>query len=70
MELNLSGEQRARLELISLYSGKSPAQMLVDAATFLVERDAGLLDALEPACSQRFIAEEELDARFAQMLRR
>ncbi len=70
MDLDLNGEQRSQLELISLYAGKPPAQVLVDAATFLVERDAGLLDSVVPCGPQTFIADDELDARFAQMLRR
>jgi hypothetical protein len=40
MDLNLDGEQKAQLELIALHVGKPPAQVLMDAAVFLLSRDA------------------------------
>jgi hypothetical protein len=74
MHLDLDREQRARLELIALHVGKQPAQVLIEAASFLLERDVQYWQSLRPAgppvgC-QTFLESDQLDARFAQMLRR
>ena len=47
MNVDLNYEQRARLELIAVYSGKSPAQVLIDAAQFLLNCEA---DYYPPCC--------------------
>ncbi len=74
MDFNLDVEQRAQLEMIALHVGKPPAQVLMDAALFLLSRDARFLESLEadgpPELSQTFLNEGELNARFKRMLRR
>lgn len=68
MELKLNYEQTARLELIALHSGKSTAQTLIDAAQYLLDRDAA--DSPEPrlAETQKFLSEEELATRLSNLL--
>jgi hypothetical protein len=74
MELNLDGDQKAQLEMIALHVGKPPAQVLMDAALFLLSRDGSFLESLEadgpPELSQTFLNDCELDARFTRILRR
>lgn len=77
MDVNLDREQRAQLELISMHVGKLPAQVLLDAALFLLSRDLQSLDLVKSVASdasadggQNFLNGHELDARFTQMLRR
>jgi hypothetical protein len=74
MELNLDGEQKAQLEMIALHVGKPPAQVLMDAALFLLSRDGRFLESLEadgpPELSQTFLNDGELNARFTRILRR
>lgn len=70
MNVELSYEQRARVELISIHTGKPPAQVLVDAAQFLFNCDADYFPPWRPAPTQQFLPEEELEARFAQILPR
>jgi len=70
VDVDLNFEQRARIELISIHAGKSPAQLLTEAAMFLLDCDAGCCDRCHPAEPQKFLREEELDARFAQLLHR
>jgi hypothetical protein len=68
VDIRLNYEQRARLELLSIHAGKPIAQMLTEAAQLLLDADAedGQPPPGEP---QKFLSEEELDARFAQLLR-
>jgi hypothetical protein len=74
MDVNLDREQRAQLELISMHVGRPPAQVLLDAALFLLSRDLQSLDLVASDASadgsQNFLSRHELDARFTQMLRR
>ena len=74
MDVDLNDEQSAQLELIAIHAGKSPAQVLVDAALSLLRRE---VQDLKPypgdpplARSQDFMNEAELEARFARILRR
>lgn len=67
MELRLNFDQRARLELIAMYAGTSPEQLLLEAAQTVLDRDAA--DAPSPTSAQRFLSEVELDARFERLLR-
>ncbi|HEY4379518.1 MAG TPA: hypothetical protein VGN01_04175 [Acidobacteriaceae bacterium] len=69
MNVNLTKEQRDRVELISIYTGKSPTQVLVDAAQFLFNCDANYFPPFRPAPTQRFLPEDELEARFSRLLR-
>jgi hypothetical protein len=68
VDIQLNYEQRARLELLSIHSGKSIAQMLVEAAQLLLDADAAD-GQRRPGEPQKFLSEAELDARFAQLLR-
>ena len=64
MDIELTSEQRSRLELIAVHAGKSPAQVLLEAAVFLLENDAA--GSPQP---QNFLSEAEMDARFTRILR-
>ena len=70
MHIDLSFEQRARIELLSLYAGKPSSQLLLEAAMHLLDRDAGCCELCRPASPQNFLGDEELEARFAQLLHR
>jgi hypothetical protein len=70
MELDLNYEQRARVELIAIHSGKLPAQVLVDAAQYLLNCDADYYPPSPRARSQQFLSEDALALRFARLLRR
>jgi hypothetical protein len=69
MDVNLTYEQRARIELIAIHSGKSPAQVLVDAAQFLFNCEIDYYPPLPAVRPQQFLPEEELEARLARLLR-
>jgi hypothetical protein len=74
MELNLTSEQSTQLELIAMYAGKTRVEVLTEAALFLLEHDIDSWEWMRQNASLRrgqpFLAKEELDARFAEMLRR
>jgi hypothetical protein len=69
VKVELNYDQRARLELISIQAGKPTGQMLVEAAQFLLDNDAGCCQHCRPAESQMFLGDEELEARFMRLLR-
>ncbi|HEX9202052.1 MAG TPA: hypothetical protein VF865_21020 [Acidobacteriaceae bacterium] len=70
MNVDLDFEQRAWLELISILNGKPTGELLVQAAQFLLDHDAGCCQhCRRPAESQKFLASEELEDRFARLLR-
>ena len=70
MHIHLNFEQRARIELLSLVAGKPSSQLLLEAAMHLLDRDAGCCEHCRPASPQNFLNDEELEARFAQLLHR
>ena len=70
MDVDLNYEQRARIELIAIHTGKSPARVLVDAAQFLFNCEVDYYPPSQPVPSQQFLPEEELEARFSRLLRR
>ncbi len=70
MILDLDFEQLAELELISLHAGKPPAQLLMEAAQLVLNRDAHLYEQARPPQSQRFLPEDQMELRLAQLLRR
>jgi hypothetical protein len=70
VNVDLDFEQLAELELISLHAGKSSAQLLMEAALLVLNRDAHLNDQFHAAESQRFLAEDQMELRLAQLLRR
>jgi hypothetical protein len=68
MELHLNFEQRARVELIAIHSGKPPAQILVDAAQFLLNCETDYFPPSPKPRSQQFLSEDALARRFARLL--
>ena len=73
MEVHLTQEQEAQLTQIALRDGKADAGELVkDAALRLLDEDArfraAVLEGKAYADRGEFIEEEEMDARFEQML--
>jgi hypothetical protein len=71
VNVDLDFEQLAELELISLHAGKSPAQLLMEAAQLVLNRDAHLSDMIHhPSGPQRFLLDEDMELRLAQLLRR
>jgi hypothetical protein len=69
MDVELSNEQRDRVELISIHRGRPSAQVLVEAAEFLLNCEADYFPPWRPAPTQQFLPEEELEARLARILR-
>jgi hypothetical protein len=74
MDMNLTSEERVQLELIALHAGKSTGKVLLEAAEFLLEHDVDSWQYKpqhQPASrNQTFLRDEDLDARFAELLRR
>ena len=70
MNVDLSYEQRARLELISIHTGRPCADVLVDAAQFLLNCDADYYPPYRSAPTQQFLSEQELEARLVSILHR
>jgi len=68
MELRLSYDQRARLELIAINAGATNEELLMDAAELLLDRDASDNPHPPQHSFQRFLSEIELEERFARML--
>ena len=70
MEVDLTYEQRARIELIAIHTGKTPVRVLVDAAQFLFNCEIDYYPPSQPVPSQQFLPEEEMAARLARLLGR
>jgi len=70
VNVELNYEQSARIELLSMVAGKPTSQLLLEAAMLLLDRDAGCCEHCRPAAPQSFLDDEELEARFAQLLHR
>jgi hypothetical protein len=70
MDIELNYEQRARLQLISMYAGKSPARILLEAAEFLLTLDPECFQQSASGEAQKFLSAAELEARIAKILRR
>ncbi len=70
MNVDLTPEQRAQLELIALYAGKSPGEVLLEAAEHLIDRASGVVPLpQEFGGAPPILSREQLEQRFAQMLR-
>jgi predicted transcriptional regulator len=73
MEVRFTTEQEAQLAQIASRSGTDPERLVKDAALRLLEEEARFRDAVREGIAQadrgEFITEEEMDARFEQMLR-
>jgi hypothetical protein len=70
VNIDLSYEQRARLELISIHTGKPPAQVLIDAAQSLFDHELGCSSPLPLTPTQQFVSEAALESRFSRLLGR
>lgn len=69
MELELTPEQRGQIELIALYAGKTPAEVLLEAAEHLIDRATGVTPTPQEFGAPPILSREQLEQRFAQMLR-
>jgi predicted transcriptional regulator len=73
MEIRFTPEQEARLTQMAGAAGVEPAQLLLDAASRLIEDEARFREAVRVGVEQadrgEFIDEEEMDDRVARMLR-
>jgi hypothetical protein len=68
VNVKLTHDQSDRVELVAIHTGKSPGQVLVDAAEFLLNCHADYFPPWEPAPTQQILPEDELEARFARIL--
>ena len=67
MELDLTFEQRAILELLAIHAGLSPTQLLLESVRLILARDA--CDGLNGGSrNQSFLSGPELEARFSRLL--
>lgn len=73
MEVRFTSEQEAQLAQIASRSGTDPERLVKDAALRLLEEEARFRAAVREGIAQadrrEFLEEEEMDARFEQMLR-
>ena len=74
MEVDFTAEQEAQLAQLARHAGKSDAvELLKDAALRILDEDArfraAVLEGKAYADRGEFIEEEEMDARFEEMLR-
>ena len=72
MEVPFTAEQEAQLARMAVKSGTDAAHLVKDAALRLLEEEARFRAAVREGIAQadrgQFIEEEEMDARFEQML--
>ena len=73
MEVHFTPEQEAQLAKIAVTAGTEPEALVRKAALRLVEDDARFRAAVREGIAQadrgEFIEEDEMDARFQEMLR-
>jgi predicted transcriptional regulator len=73
MEVHFTPEQEAQLAQIAATAGTDPEGLVKDAAMRLLQEDARFRAAVREGLAQadrgEFIEEEEMDARFEEMLR-
>ena len=73
MEVDFTAEQEAQLAKIATKSGTNPESLVKDAALRLLQEEARFRSAVREGIAQadrgEFIEEEEMNARFEQMLR-
>jgi predicted transcriptional regulator len=73
MEVEFTPEQESRLGEIANSEGTKPEQLVKDAALRLLDQDArfrtSVREGLAQADGGEFIEEEEMNARFEEMLR-
>jgi predicted transcriptional regulator len=73
MEVHFTPEQEAQLAEVAASKGTDPEALVRDATMRLLQEDANFRAAVREGVAQadrgEFIEEEEMDARFEQMLR-
>lgn len=73
MELHFTPEQEAQLAQLAAKAGTDPAHLVMDATLRRLEADARYRAAVQEGIAQadrgEFIEENEMDARFEEMLR-
>ena len=73
MELHFTPEQQAQLTRFATKAGTDPEHLVMDAALRLLAEDTRFRAAVRGRIAQadrgEFIEEEEMDARFEEMLR-
>jgi len=73
MEVHFTPEQESQLTQIASKEGTDAERLVKDAALRLLEQDARFRAAVQEGIAQadrgEFIEEEEMDVRFAQMMR-
>ena len=73
MEVHFTSEQETRLEQIAAQAGTDAERLVKNADLHLLESDAHYRAAVREGIAQadkgEFIEEEEMDARFEEMLR-
>lgn len=73
MEVNFTPEQEAKLAKIARTMGTAPEALVKNATLRLIEDDAQFRAAIKEGIAQadrgEFVEEEEMDARFEEMLR-
>jgi len=73
MEVHFTPEQEARLAHLATKSGTEPEHLVKDAALRLLQEEAHFRAAVREGIAQadrgEFIEEDEMDARFEEMLR-
>jgi hypothetical protein len=70
VNIDLDYEQRARLELISIHTGKTPGEVLIEAAQSLFNHEFGYSAPPSPGPTQQFVSEAALESRFSRLLGR
>jgi len=73
MEVHFTPEQEAQLAQLATKAGTDPAHLVMDAALRLLAEDLHFRSAVREGLAQadrgEFIEEDEMDARFEEMLR-
>jgi predicted transcriptional regulator len=73
MELDFTPEQEAQLAQLAAKTGTDPAHLVMNAALRLLAEDmrfrAAVREGMAQADRGEFIEEDEMDARFEEMLR-
>ena len=73
VEIKLTPEQEAKVKQMAQETGRSLGDVVTETAVWLsrfdINHDASLQRSLDQANRGEFIEEEEMDARFARMMR-
>jgi predicted transcriptional regulator len=73
MEVHFTPEQESKLAQVASWTGTNAERLVKDAALRLLEEETRFREAVQEGLAQadrgEFIEEEDMDARFEQMLR-